>query len=129
MSNIAWQERSRIRLPQLPFYSVDSYCAETMTVYEFCGCFHHGHTCRPFRDLGTFGGDTLAVWYERTMARIEHIARAGYNVNIQWECEFDDAKIVEDKPELLTHLIVRQSPLKTTDALYGDRNEDMRHVR
>ena len=27
------------RLPELPRYSVDGYCAETKTVYEFLGCF------------------------------------------------------------------------------------------
>ena len=60
------------------------------------------------------------------MTRIQEIARAGYNVKIQWECEFDNAKIVEENPELLTHPIVRYSPLKTKDALYGGRTEAMR---
>ena len=27
------------RLPELPRYSVDGYCAETQTVYEFLGLF------------------------------------------------------------------------------------------
>jgi hypothetical protein len=30
------------RLPELPRYSVDGYCAETRTVYEFMGCFTTG---------------------------------------------------------------------------------------
>jgi hypothetical protein len=60
------------------------------------------------------------------MARIEQIARAGYTVKIQWECKFDEAKIVKDKPEVLTHPIVRHSPLKTRDDLYGGRTEAMR---
>ena len=60
------------------------------------------------------------------MARIEQIAHAGYNVKIQWECEFDNANIVEEKPEFVTHLIVNYSPLKTQDALCGGRNEAMR---
>jgi hypothetical protein len=33
---------------------------------------------------------------------------------------------VDDKPELKTHPIIRHSPLKTTDALYGGRTEAMR---
>ena len=49
---------------------------------------------------------TLSERYERTMNRIEHIAKAGYKVKIKWECEFDEAKIAENKPELLTHPIV-----------------------
>jgi hypothetical protein len=40
------------RLPELPNFSVDGYCAETRTVYEFLGCYYHGHTCiRCFRDV------------------------------------------------------------------------------
>ena len=42
---------------------------------------------------------------------------------MQWECEFDASKIVEQKPELLTHPIVLHNPLKTRDPLYGGRTE------
>ena len=56
------------------------------------------------------------------MSRLEQITRAEYQVNVQWECEFDDA----EKPQLLTHPIVRQSPLCTHDFLYGGRTEAMR---
>ena len=24
-------------------FSIDGYCEETNTVYEFLGCYHHGH--------------------------------------------------------------------------------------
>ena len=60
------------------------------------------------------------------MNRIKQIAKAGYNVTCQWECVFDEAKIAENKPELLTHPNVQHSPLKTRDALYGGRTEAMR---
>jgi hypothetical protein len=45
------------RPPELPHYSVDGYCAETRTVYEFLGYYYHGCTCQPFRHVKT-GGDT-----------------------------------------------------------------------
>ena len=86
--------------PEVPRISVDGYCPETNTIYEFLGCFWHGHTCQPFRDVATLSGDTLAERYERTMARLEQITQAGYQVKLQWECEF------ENKPELLTHPLV-----------------------
>ena len=54
------------------------------------------------------------------MARLEQITRAGYQVKVQWEYEF------EERTELLAHPIVRQSPLCTRDALYGGRTEAMR---
>ena len=86
------------------------------------GCNYHGHTCQPFRDVTTMVGDTLAERYERAMARIVQIAGAGYRVEVQWECEFDE-KI---QSELQTHPLVQHAHLKTRDALYGGRTEAMR---
>jgi len=72
------------------------------------------------------GGETLAERYEEMMERNEQITRAGYLVKIQWECQFDEVQIAEQKPELLTHPIVRHAPLITPVILYGGRNEAMR---
>jgi len=60
------------------------------------------------------------------MSRLEQITREGYRVRMEWECEFDTSGIVRQKPELLNHPIVQQSPLRTHDALYGGRTEAMR---
>ena len=79
----------QIRLPELPRLSVDGFCRETNTVYEFCGCYWHGQTCLTYRDVTTGAGNTLAQYYERTMARLEQITQAGYQVEVQWECDFD----------------------------------------
>jgi len=110
----------------LQHYSVDGYCAETRNVYECVGCYYHGCTCQSFRQVKTMSGETLAERYEQTLSRFEQIKRAGYEVKIQWEYQFDEAKIVEQKPELLTHPIVRHAHLTTRDALYGGRTEAMR---
>ena len=68
--------------PDLPNLSLDGFCAETRTVYEFYGCPFHGHTCLPFHDVTTLGGDTLAERYEQTMARLQQITSAGYTVEV-----------------------------------------------
>jgi hypothetical protein len=68
------------RLPELPHLSVDVFCRETGKVYEFFGCFWHGHSCLPFRDVTTMCGDTLAEMYVQTMERLEQIARAGFQI-------------------------------------------------
>ena len=57
---------------------------------KFCGCYWHEHKCLPFRDVTTAVGDTLAARYERTMARLEQITQAGYQVEVQWDCDFDE---------------------------------------
>jgi len=112
---------SEYKVRELPHFSVDRYCPETRTIYEFFGCHFHSHACHLFRDIITLNGDTLAERYART-SRLEQITRAGYLVRVQWECEFDDA----GRPELLAHPLVQQSPLWTRDALYGGRTEAMR---
>jgi G:T-mismatch repair DNA endonuclease (very short patch repair protein) len=114
------------RPSELLYYNVDGYCAETQTVYEFLGCYYHGCTRQPLRDVKTLGGDTLSERYEQTLGRIERIKRAGYHVKIQWECKFEEAKIVKQKSELLVHPIVKHAPLSTRDALYRGRTEAMR---
>jgi len=71
-------------------------------------------------------GETLADRYERTMSRLEQMKRAGYQIRVQWECEFDDAFLVKEKPELRKQPTVEQSTLNTRDSLYGGRTEAMR---
>jgi len=100
-----------IRLPELPHFSVDGYCAETRIVYEFMECFFHGCVkSQPFRELKTLVDDTLAERYERTMARLELRTNAGYTVKVMWECEFNEFRIVEMKPQLQTHQL--SSPVR-----------------
>jgi G:T-mismatch repair DNA endonuclease (very short patch repair protein) len=111
------------RLPELPHFSVDGYCVETRKVYEFLSCFYIGHTCQYFRDIPTPSDETLTERYERTVSRIEQITSSGYDVKIMWECEFDEVGIVQQKSELLTLPIVQSTPLKTKDALYGNRTD------
>ena len=94
-------------------------------MYEFLLCYYHGHTCQPYRDVSTMRMVTLGERSERTMVRIQQIRRAGYQVEIQWECEFDE-EILTRHPEMKTHRVVRHITLNTRDALYGGRTESMR---
>ena len=68
------------RQPELLNQSVDVYCAETKTVYEFLGCFYHGDTCQPFRDVTTLG-DIIAERYEKTTERLQ-LTSVGYTVEV-----------------------------------------------
>jgi len=80
----AGRNEREYRLPELPHFSVDVFCQEARTVYEFLGCYYQGNTCQPYRDVTTIRKDSLAESYERTMMRIEQITRSGYQVEIQW---------------------------------------------
>ena len=66
----------------------------------------------------------MAEMYERIMARVEQIMRAGYQVKVLWKYEFQNS-ILDRHTELQIHPIVEHSPLNTQDALYGGRTEAM----
>ena len=117
------------RPPELPNPSVDSFCPETETVYEFLRCFYHGDTCQPFRDITTLRGNILAERYEKKMARLQQLTSVVYTVEVVWVCQFD-RDILPHHPELLQHPVVQSCPLITRDALYGCRTESIiRSVR
>ena len=84
------------RLPALPRLSVDGFCKETNTVYQFCDCYWHRHTFLQYRDVTTGAGDTLAERYGKTMARLQQIIQAGYQVEVKWECDFDKGILAEN---------------------------------
>ena len=57
--------------------------------------------------------DTLAERYEQIMSFVERITRAGYQVKVQWECEFE--------PHEDTRVEEENLPLRKRDTLYGGR--------
>ena len=59
------------------------------------------------------------------MIRIELITPAGFQIEVQWECEFDEI-ILTRHPDLKTHALVFHSPLNTRNALYRGRTEAMK---
>jgi G:T-mismatch repair DNA endonuclease (very short patch repair protein) len=105
------------RLHELSLLSVDGFCPETKQVFEFLGCYFHGHTCLTFRDVTTDR-------YQQTMTRLAQITQTGYQVEVMWECNFDRDILLSHR-ELKTHPIVQHGPLTTRDALYGGRIEAM----
>jgi len=51
--------------------------------------------------------------------------RAGYRVEVQWECEFDKG-ILAQHPQLKTHPVVQHSPLNTRDTLHWGQTKAIR---
>jgi len=103
---------------------VDGYCVESNKDYEYLGCQWHGHTNQSISDNTNTNGDTLAARYEQTTSRLEQITHDGYEIKVQWECEFHVACI--ETNELLAHSAVCHNPLCKQDALYACRTESMR---
>lgn len=59
---------------------VDGFCAESKTVYQFHGCYHHCHSCKGFPDDNEILQDTLE--------KENYFRGLGYNVVTMWECEW-----------------------------------------
>jgi G:T-mismatch repair DNA endonuclease (very short patch repair protein) len=118
-----------VHLPGVPNVKDDGYCAETKEVFVYLGCFWHGCPCMPNR-LKPIGNtdETLLGKYEETMARLQKIRDAGYNVPI-WGCRF--RKLLRENPglenELSSHPYLKNSPINIRDALYGGRTEASEH--
>ena len=65
---------------------VDGWCAETKQVFEFQGCYFHGHPCQnnPRHDE-----EEMREKYVKTLEKREYLEKSGYEFIEMWECEFD----------------------------------------
>jgi len=126
--NVKLQSYERGGEAQFKHFKVDGYDRNTRTVYEFYGCYYHGHQCQTqLRDLAIDKqGRSLNSRYADTMAR-EEFLRQSCNVNVVsiWECEWH--KQVKTSPAIQTflrdHCSDIEEPLCPKDAFKGGRTE------
>ena len=81
-------------------YRVDGYCEVTNTIYEFFGCYFHGHS----PDLCISGYNynrnkmnkkikkTFGKLYDNSLERIKILKSQGFNVIYIWECDYKASK-------------------------------------
>ena len=99
---VAYKERIRIRHQlnntekrigdrKLP---VDGFNPQTQTVYQFHGCYWHGHDCalNQGKDFNEKRKKPMAELREETKANTEYIRSKRYNVVEMYECEWRDMK-------------------------------------
>ena len=87
-----------------PFY-VDGYEPLQNKIYEYLGCYFHGHHCQekdPEREKK----------YHHTLKRIEFIEEMGHRVETTWECEFE--KKIKKQPELKQFIMDRRPNFSRT---------------
>lgn len=69
--------------------SVDGYCHETFTVYEFHGDFWHGNPLRyDPNDINPVCKTPFKELYRKTIKREDKIRMLGYRLIVQWETPF-----------------------------------------
>jgi len=82
---------------------VDGFDENTKTIYEFHGCFFHGHpNCisnmtseNPVSKL------SYNVLFKRTQQKEKMLKDAGYNVITKWECEWNKERQSDEVKEFL----------------------------
>ncbi|XP_072400453.1 uncharacterized protein [Diabrotica undecimpunctata] len=96
---------------------VDGYDCSTNTVYQYHGCFWHGHPeCFAPNTINHVNNETMSDLYERTLRRAAQIKEAGYKLVEMWECEWIKSKECKNAP---SPQIVE--PLKPREAFFGGR--------
>ena len=69
---------------------VDGFCQETNTVYQFHGCFWHGHGCCPSASK-EYKGRSAEDRLRETKLKETYIRALGYRLEYIWECEWQRA--------------------------------------
>ena len=128
-------------------YSLDGYCEETLTAYEFQGCFWHGKDfgnvtyanygkninivffsflgcpeCYKDRDIvNPISQKTMEQLYKDTVRKVNYLKKRGLEVEQKWECEL--AKEMEEDEEMKQFFEQYEiiDPLQPRDAFYGGR--------
>ena len=93
-------------------------------IYEFAGCFFHGHPCRYFSaDKNTVNGLSFGELYDIFLERIHDLEQNGFEVKVFWECEFDRKYKCDEIFRNFVDTYELLEGLKPGDALFGGRNE------
>lgn len=109
---------------------VDGFSRNEKEVYEFNGCYFHHHECALTRHI------TDQKWLKerkkirkREQERIEYISRHGYEIEIFWECEYENLR--KTSPDFKTFIENKQmqrplehrSTLTTSEIISAVREE------
>ena len=87
---------------------MDGFCSSNNTIYEYYGCFHHGH-CGPNKDT--------KKWV-KTKLREKYLASLGYNIVSITSCEW------KKDPASKEHFSVTQTPCTFLDVKEGIMNNE-----
>ena len=103
---------------------VDSFDVQMQTVYQFQGCWWHGHDCSLNRgkDYNEKHKKAMAELLEETRANTEYIRNKGYNVVEMWECEWRRLKKTNNEVQHFTATEVRRT-LDKAKIMSPERNE------
>jgi hypothetical protein len=110
-------------------YRVDGFDAKAKVVYEFYGCFFHGHSpcIEHMQAVHPVLGVTHQCLFDRTMEREQSLQRRGYRIVRMWSCEWEKFKKENLSESQLLSTIVKAmkgfAPINVRDSFKGGRTE------
>ncbi|GFQ82228.1 uncharacterized protein TNCT_105281 [Trichonephila clavata] len=107
-------------------YSVDGFCKETNTVYQYQGCFHHGcEMCYDGDLIHPLTGNTMRSLRQKKEGVIDTLRQRGYNIIQMLEHDFVNLKKTEEFKEFfLQHEVTDR--LNPRDAFFGGRTNGIK---
>ena len=90
---------------------MDGWCAETNTVYQFHGCYWHGHECQTAQGItrNEKNEKSMEQLYAETEKNSNYICKCGYSLVEIWECQWKEMK--KQNPKLRQFLRRFRRPL------------------
>ena len=70
-------------------YFCDGYDAANKTVYEFDGCYFHGHQCRLTVNAWKKDAKKMEKKQQHTKDKLEYLKSQGYQVVVMQECQYE----------------------------------------
>jgi hypothetical protein len=103
---------------------VDGFDAETKTVYEFNGCFFHGHPkcIDNMNGINPVSKVSYSQLLKKTIRKQKFLENRGYKVISIWECDWETQR----KDQFVQTFLDQKrliEPLNPKDAFYGGRVE------
>ena len=111
------KHEKRVGYRQIP---VDGFCRESNTVYQFHGCYFHGHQCvLNKKDYNVTKGCSMTDLRQQTAEISAYIRSEGYNLVEIYECEWM-ARVKTDQG-VQSFIHTRQRPLRKKRSLSVDQ--------
>jgi hypothetical protein len=114
-------------------FRVDGFDETTNSIFEFNGCFFHGHEkCVKNMDhLNPVSKISYRQLLKNTQDRADYFSALGYNVISVWECEWENFKKEHENDEILKNVlecVVGMLPIDPRDAFRGGRTETFKMI-
>lgn len=118
--------RGEIRINK---FRVDGYDAESKTIYEFNGCFFHGHPAciDNMASINPVMKTSFECLLKRTLNKKRALQRQGYTVISKWECDWLKERESEEIKQFLKNHEISE-PLCPKDAFFGGRVETFKLI-